>query len=139
MHLQRWFCVWILVKDTMLFSVNKDYWFLMWQHIRATLNHAIKNSFTCPRYLSFLSFLIQFFGKCKKIHSNLPIFLCLLIGCYFLDLLKRYFNKDTILYTVITSKMEFLGKMVKGFRLNIFVKGSILDVWQGSEYTSRMC
>ena len=34
-----------------------------------------------------------------------------------------------------TSKMEFFAKLVKGFKpLTIFVKSSILDVWQSSEY-----
>ena len=38
-----------------------------------------------------------------------------------------------------TSKMEFLAKIVHGFKLLIvFVKNVILDVWQGSEYVPSL-
>ena len=37
------------------------------------------------------------------------------------------------------SKMEFFAKIVKNEKLfTIFVKTSILDVWQGSEYASEL-
>ena len=37
------------------------------------------------------------------------------------------------------SKMELFEKLVNGFQLlTIFIKSSILDVWQGSEYASEL-
>ena len=39
-----------------------------------------------------------------------------------------------------TSKMELFAKRVNDWKLlTFFVKNSVLDVWQGSEYTSSVC
>ena len=38
------------------------------------------------------------------------------------------------------SKMELFAKIINGLKLlNILTKGSILDIWLGSEYTSGDC
>ena len=44
-------------------------------------------------------------------------------------------NPDTYSEPCQTSKIKFFVKIVNGF----FVKGFILDVWQGFEYASLIC
>ena len=54
------------------------------------------------------------------------------------SLILKEREKLTDLQSSQTSKMELFAKIVNGWKpLFIFTKGSILDLWLGSEYTSE--
>ena len=84
------------------------------------------NSYPCSG-ISFIEFFSVFFRS---------VLICLLKLLYFIYIVMLI--SETYSEPCETSKVEFFAKIVNGLEsLTIFVKNSILGIWQGSEYGSR--
>ena len=85
--------------------------------------------------MKFLPMLPHFFHRILLCFFR-SILICLLKLLYFIYIVMLI--SETYSEPCETSKVELFAKIVNGLEsLTIFVKNSILGIWQGSEYGSR--